>query len=169
MRGWERLAVLGVGAVLVRLAACSDGDGMLGDDPEVIAGEPQTVALGCSEYTVTADFGDGNQEVRKNYYAASDLPGFDPATARSLTILLCDKERWESGAWVTAGPSGTFCPDGATCTGQTPPGYACEMLGEGDDVSLQAGKIQVDCGGSFQSQEGEVSGTRWTKVYVSYQ
>jgi hypothetical protein len=169
MRGWERLAVLGVGAVLVRLAACSDGDGVLGDDPEVIAGEPQTVELGCSEYTVTADFGDGTQEVRKNYYAESDLPGFDPATARSLTIIVCGRESWNGSEWAPAAPNGTYCPEGATCTGQTPARYACEMLGEGDDVTLEAGKVQVDCGGSFTSVDGEPSGGRWTKVYVSYQ
>ncbi|MEJ7732100.1 MAG: hypothetical protein WKG00_23175 [Polyangiaceae bacterium] len=170
MRGWERLAVLGVGAVLVRLAACSDGDGVLGDDPEVNAGEPQVVALSCSaEYTVTADFGDGTQEVRKSYYAEADLPGFDPATSRSFSILVCGRERWDGGAWVPATPNGTFCPDGATCTGQTPARYPCEMLHEGDDVTLQAGKVQVDCGGSFEPADGDASGGRWTQVYVSYQ
>jgi len=169
MRGWERLAVLGVGAVLVRLAACSDGDGVLGDDPEANGGEPQTLTLACSEYTVTADFDDGTQEVRRRYYAEADLPGFDPASARSLTILLCGRERWTSGAWAPAPAADTYCPEGATCTGQTPTGYACEMLNEGDDVTLQSGKVLVDCGGYVKPVEGEESGNRWTKVYVSYQ
>ena len=77
MSGWERLALLGVGAVLVRLAACSDG-GTLGD-PELVAGEPTVLALGCTtEYTTTADFEDGSQEIHKSYYAEADVAEFRP-------------------------------------------------------------------------------------------
>ena len=167
MGGWERLAVLGVGAVLVRLAACSDGDGMLGD-PEVVAGEPTVLALSCTtEYTTTADFENGTQEIHKRYYAEADVADFDPATARSLTVILCGKERREGGTWAPAPPNGTtYCPDGATCTGQNPTAYDCEPF-EDDDVTLQAGKVRVDCG-YWTEASGEDSGTRWTRVYVSF-
>jgi len=165
MSGWERLALLGVGAVLVRLAACSDG-GTLGD-PELVAGEPTVLALGCTtEYTTTADFEDGSQEIHKSYYAEADVAEFDPATARSLTIILCGKERREGGTWAPAPPNGTFCPEGATCTGQKPTAYDCEPF-EDDDVTLQAGKVRVDCGYSKEASDEE-SGTRWTRVYVSF-
>lgn len=122
-----RAGLILLGSVCVKIVACSDGldttsSGGTTGVAHAADDVGQTIALQCP---------DQPQGGESTLRAQAEIPGFDPATLRAMTITVCDEEVLEGGAWV-AKPSTD--------------GYRCELHKEGDDVRFSAGEVRIDCG-----------------------